>query len=207
METGAWKSKNGVHYTVPYFLPRPVPELLPLAWITPSPSPWKEVTGGAYDPGGAVRFPGFPSVSACLSHSWDWGPLQQQSLWARPQFKLHALHPADLCLPDQKVLSKREKKQGLWTSLVVQWIRIRLPVQGTRVPSLIREDPTCCGATKPVCHSYWACALELTHHSYWSPHVTTTEAHTPRAHAPQQEKPLQWEASVPQRRVAPAHHN
>ena len=29
------------------------------------------------------------------------------------------------------------------TSLVVQWIRIHLPVQGTWVVSLIQEDPTC----------------------------------------------------------------
>ena len=40
-----------------------------------------------------------------------------------------------------------------------------------------------------------------------SPHATTTEAHTPRARAPQQEKPPQWEARAPQRRVAPAHRN
>ena len=47
------------------------------------------------------------------------------------------------------------------TSLVAQWLRIRLPMQGTRVRSLVREDPTCCGATKPVCHNYWACVLQL----------------------------------------------
>ena len=40
------------------------------------------------------------------------------------------------------------------TSLVAQWLRIRLPMQGTRVRSLVREDPTCCGATKPVRHNY-----------------------------------------------------
>ena len=40
------------------------------------------------------------------------------------------------------------------TSLVVQWLRIRLPMQGTRVRSLVREGPTCHGATKPVCHNY-----------------------------------------------------
>ena len=34
--------------------------------------------------------------------------------------------------------------------------------------------------------------------------ATTTEAHTPRARAPQQEKPPPWEARAPQRRVAPA---
>ena len=40
-----------------------------------------------------------------------------------------------------------------------------------------------------------------------SPHATTTEAHAPRAHALQQEKPLQGEARAPQQRVAPACHN
>ena len=29
-------------------------------------------------------------------------------------------------------------------SLVAQWLRIRLPMQGTRVRALAREDPTCC---------------------------------------------------------------
>ena len=38
--------------------------------------------------------------------------------------------------------------------LVAQWLRIRLPMQGAWVRALAREDPTCCGATKPVCHNY-----------------------------------------------------
>ena len=38
-------------------------------------------------------------------------------------------------------------------SLVAQWLRIRLPMQGTQVRALVREDPTCHGATKPVHHS------------------------------------------------------
>ena len=67
--------------------------------------------------------------------------------------------------------------------------------------------PTCRGATKPVCHNYWACALEPASHNYWSPRVTTTEACAPRARAPQQEKPPQWEARAPQRRVDPARRN
>ena len=41
------------------------------------------------------------------------------------------------------------------TSLVAQWLRIRLPMQGTQVRALVREDPTCRGATnKPVRHNY-----------------------------------------------------
>ena len=45
------------------------------------------------------------------------------------------------------------KECGLGTSLVVQWLRIRLPMQGTRVRALVQEDPTCRGATKPVHHN------------------------------------------------------
>ena len=52
------------------------------------------------------------------------------------------------------------KKSCQGPSLVAQWLRICLPMQGTRVWALVREDPTCRGATKPVRHSYWACALE-----------------------------------------------
>ena len=41
----------------------------------------------------------------------------------------------------------------LRTSLLVQWIRIHLPMQGTRVKSLVWEDSTCHGATKPVSYN------------------------------------------------------
>ena len=68
-------------------------------------------------------------------------------------------------------------------------------MQGTQVQSLVRENPTCRRATKPVCHNYW------------SPSATTTETHAPRAHALQQEKPPQREAHAPQQRVAPTHCN
>ena len=39
-------------------------------------------------------------------------------------------------------------------SLVVQWLRIRLPMQGTRVRALVQVDPTLRGATKPMHHNY-----------------------------------------------------
>ena len=60
-------------------------------------------------------------------------------------------------------------------------------MQGTRVQALVQKDPTCCGATKPLRHNYWA--------------------HMPRARAPQHEKPPQWEARAPQRRVTPTRCN
>ena len=39
-------------------------------------------------------------------------------------------------------------------SLVAQWLRICLLMQGTRVQALVWEDPTCHGATGPVSHNY-----------------------------------------------------
>ena len=46
------------------------------------------------------------------------------------------------------------QKGMVWTSLVAQWLRIRLPMQGTPVRALVQEDPTCCIATKPMRHDY-----------------------------------------------------
>ena len=72
------------------------------------------------------------------------------------------------------------KRRVVRVSLMVQWLRIRLPVQGTRVRALIREDPTCHRATKPA-------RLE--------PMLRNKKSHR------------QWEAHASQRRAAPARHN
>ena len=55
---------------------------------------------------------------------------------------------------------------------MVQWIRNRLPVQGTQVPSLVQEDFACQGATK---------AHEP---QPLNPHATITEAHAPNKGCP-----------------------
>ena len=47
-----------------------------------------------------------------------------------------------------------DKKLTLGASLVAQWLRIRLLMQGTQVRALVWEDPTCRGATRPVSHNY-----------------------------------------------------
>ena len=56
------------------------------------------------------------------------------------------------------------------TSLVVQWWRICLPIQRTWVWFLVRVDPTCRSAIKPMHHNYWACTLQQrvapTHRNY-----------------------------------------
>ena len=41
-------------------------------------------------------------------------------------------------------------------------------MQGIRVRALVQEDPTRRGATKPVRHNYWTCALEPESHNYWA---------------------------------------
>ena len=90
-----------------------------------------------------------------------------------------------------KPLKESWKSPKTKTSLVVQWLRICPPVQGTWVRALVREDPTCCGATKPVRHNYWACALEPVSHNYW-------------ARVPQLLKPTHLEPVLRNKR---SHHN
>ena len=100
----------------------------------------------------------------------------------------------------------QSKFQKAGTSLVAQCLRIRLPMQGSGVRTLVREDPTCRRATKPVRHNYWACVLEPANHNYWArvPQLLKPTHLEPML---RNEKPPQWEARAPQRRVAPAHRN
>ena len=70
----------------------------------------------------------------------------------------------------------------LGTSLVVQWSRIHLPMQGTSIWSLVWDDATCFEAAKPTCHNDRTQVLQLAKATY------------PRAWARQPEKPPQWEA-------------
>ena len=84
-----------------------------------------------------------------------------------------------------------ERKEEEQASLMVPWLRIHLPMQGTRVQALVQEDPTCRGAAKPVRHNYWACALEPTSHNYW-------------ARVPQVLKPVRLEPMLRNKR---SHHN
>ena len=64
------------------------------------------------------------------------------------------LHIDDKLVGSSYVKTKASLRiMGLGASLVAQWLRIHLPVPGTRVQALVREDPTCRGETKPVCHN------------------------------------------------------
>ena len=71
---------------------------------------------------------------------------------------------------------------------MVQWLRIRLPMQGTQVRSLVQEDPTCRGTTEaPVPQLLSPCSRT------WEPQLL--QPTHPRALAAQQ-KSLQEEALV-----------
>ena len=89
------------------------------------------------------------------------------------------------------------KESDAETSLVVQQIWTHLPMQGTRVRSLVWEDPTRRRATKPEHYSYWVHELQL----------LTPVRLEPFSRTPQQAEPPQWEAHAPQWRVAPTRHS
>ena len=112
----------------------------------------------------------------------------------------------DLCIPNApwwgQVLNKNalSKRSGprLDTGLEIpetglpRWysgLRVRLPMSGTWVQSLVQEDSTCPGAAKPVHCNCWAYALEPgTHsepacHNYWSPLCPRAHGHAPKTGA------------------------
>ena len=78
------------------------------------------------------------------------------------------------------------------TFLVAQWLRIRLPMQGTRVQVLVQKYSTCHGATKPVRHNYWACTPKPVSHNYWACALEPT-SHKYWALVPQLLKPVRLE--------------
>ena len=78
------------------------------------------------------------------------------------------------------------------TSLVIQLLRICLPMQGTQVESLVWEDFTGHVATEPSLHNHWVPELQLL-----SPHVPEAVLRSCRR------KPLQWEAYTPQLESSP----
>ena len=87
-----------------------------------------------------------PPLSSALSHTCA------SDLSLKVSSSINFLPQASLPLPAPSVFPSRIYHNR--TSLVVQWLRICLPMQGTLVRALLREYPTCHGATKPVCHSY-----------------------------------------------------
>ena len=89
----------------------------------------------------------------------------------------------------------------LW---LLRWLSSKsnhLPMQETQVWSLIRGDPTSRTAAKPVCRSYWVCALEPGSQDDESPCgpepvPTRREASTKGEKPPQKERSLHKEKPV-----------
>ena len=84
-------------------------------------------------------------------------PLWKTVWWILTQLSTDL--PYDPAIPrlgvhPRQVTTYSRKNLSMGASLVAQWLGIRLPMQGTRVRALVREDPTCRGATRPVRHNY-----------------------------------------------------
>ena len=66
----------------------------------------------------------------------------------------HRTHPNGSFVLPHLDWATRVKREGRRASLVAQWLRICLPMQGTWVRALVWEDPTCRRAAGPVSHNY-----------------------------------------------------
>lgn len=93
--------------------------------------------------------PNFQELSALLTTSW----IPSATL---PEGYSHLLSSKSFPSHSQLIISWWQKWSGknFRTLLVVQWLIVRLPMQDTQIWSLVQEEPTCGGATKPTCHSY-----------------------------------------------------
>ena len=77
---------------------------------------------------------------------------------------------SNLCLDAKEGPLPMSLKETLGSSLVVQWQRILLPMQETMgLRPLVREDPTCCRVTKPLCSRAQDTVTEPKRCNYWSP--------------------------------------
>ena len=84
-----------------------------------------------------------------VGHWFSNGPSQ-----SNPHLDFHCLYKVELA-PNPAHLVQSFLK-SFPTSLVGQWLRIRLPLHRTWVPPLVWEDSTRLRAAKPVCPRAWA---------------------------------------------------
>ena len=91
------------------------------------------------------------SFSACGQKSWG----QEQVSWLHHSCCGHQravgthIQPPPKCPQRPSVWEVEELTKLISASLVVQWLRICLPMQGVWVQSLVQEDSSCRKATKP----------------------------------------------------------
>ena len=115
-----------------------------------------------------------------------WLPLQTDVLRSATSASASSFQsPLSIALMSQFALQTSRlpslKNKPRRSSLVTQWIRIHLPRQGTQVRSLDREDSTCCGISKPVCHNCWGPMLQLLKPTYLEPILQNKRNNTMRS--------------------------
>ena len=114
------------------------------------------------------------AVYICPCHHLIFTKVDKQFNGERIDISTNSVGTIWICMQNMSlsfILTPYIKINSKWiteTSLVAQWLRIHLPMQGTWVRSQVQEDPTCHGATKLVHHNYWACTLEPAGHNYWA---------------------------------------
>ena len=117
---------------------------------------------------------------------WGWHPCLWRQLWGNFTWIIWAKNGRE------DVTGDFEKSRNQTRApLVVQWLRIHLPVPGTQIRSLVWQDPTCSERRASV-------PWRLSPHA--SPPAVTTRAQSPRACAQRQEKhewALQLESKPP----------
>ena len=112
------------------------------ATCTPAPS------SAAGHTGGALPLPCLTECVTCRPKSQSW----QKSARSLLPVCLAECHMCSQKLQrtQRRMAAGQALKEELaGTSLMAAWLRIRLPMRGTQVRSLVREDPTCRGAAKP----------------------------------------------------------
>ena len=91
-------------------------------------------------------------MTACMQVLRTWEAPSQQ-LWFEVDHTSSCAHRGPgIDVRERQGNKDSDKRCG--ASLVAQWLRICLPMQGTRVRALVWEDPICRGVTRPVSHNY-----------------------------------------------------
>ena len=106
------------------------------------------------------RMPG--GVCVCMLHRCEGGGCEGREVvvgrWenqnSREVLQKQYFANSSALMPAEEATEMHIKNKHSWASLVAQWLRVCLPMQGTRVRALVWEDPTCRGATGPVSHNY-----------------------------------------------------
>ena len=107
-----------------------------------------------------------------IIRSWGkWESQVEDFFWGAVQMLVWVFYGYCNKLPQTQWL----KTTQIWTSLVVQWLKICLPIQGTWVRSLVWEDLTCLRPARTMRHNYWSPGVQ----SLCSPPRETTATRSP----------------------------